>query len=112
MNLSETPHLIARFAQNEMRLSRMIAFYANIGLREGMSVRGCILWGIGVAATCISLFVSNGCIWDTAEAGSNCPPDIWQECCICPWPEDCPEGAPAVAPSCDGGDAEDDAPQQ
>ncbi|MDC3981455.1 hypothetical protein [Polyangium jinanense] len=59
--------------------------------------------GLATAATVASL-VASGCWFNDMAIGSDCPPDQPRECCLCPWPEDCPDGAPPTPPECvDGG---------
>ncbi|MDI1445950.1 hypothetical protein [Polyangium sp. 6x1] len=49
-------------------------------------------------------FLAAGCWYDDVDIGSDCAPGTPPKCCPCPWPEDCPDGAPPPLPECvDGG---------
>lgn len=67
---------------------------------------GALLGALAAAAA----LAAPACYWvDYGDLGSNCAPGTPEECCPCPWPEDCPDGAPPLPPSCNDAGADGDA---
>lgn len=40
-----------------------------------------------------------GCV-DPIDVGSDCPPEVPEGCCPCPYPGSCPNGPPPLPPDC------------
>ncbi len=78
--------------------ANVVLFVSAMKVRQGTKWFVVLVLAIGFVA----MISACGEIW--VDLGSDCPPGVEGECCVCPIPDVCPDGPPPLPPSClDGG---------